>query len=372
MKKKITIIIDTMIDGGAHRVACIQANKLANMGFNVTLVLLVEPIKYPYFISNKVNLVCLLKKKMNMSSSFFNKIKRHIYYFPILLFFIKKNKPDLIISHMQGINWKSTIIAKILNLKVITCEHYTHFLPAGYRKIAAYIERHFIYQFSNIVTVLTSEDKKYYDKFLDNVYVLHNPLPFKCSNHAIEQKGKTILAAGNLDQIHIKGWDSLLNIFCVFLKQNPSWKLKIAGASHNNIGLSKLKSIADNLGISKNICFLGNVSNIRQEYLDASIFIVTSRHEGFSMVLTESMSQGCAAISFDCKYGPSEIINHMNNGVLVEDQNIDMMVYYLDMLANDQQLRNKIAINAIQTSNKYDEDNIINELVLLMNKAMSK
>lgn len=373
MKKKITIIIDTMIDGGAHRVACIQANKLSEKGYDITMLFLIEPISYPYYISSKINKVSLLKKQKVSGSNFFNKVKRILLYMPMLFVFFKKNKPDLLISHIHSVNFKSILIAKLFKLKIISCEHTTNILPLGViRHFHAYIGRHYIYKISDLITVLSNDDKKYYDKFLKNVKLLVNPLPFKPAIYEDLKKEQFILAAGDLNRINIKGWDTLLNVFAFFSKDNDCWNLKIAGGSADSIGLNTLKKIAIDLDIAHKIEFLGSVDDMESLYRRAGIFVVTSRFEGFSMVLVEAMSQGCAVISFDCKSGPSEIISNMKNGILVENQSVDKMLENLQVLTSNNELRQRLSRNAIDASYRYSVDNVIHELECFIHSELEE
>jgi glycosyltransferase involved in cell wall biosynthesis len=98
---------------------------------------------------------------------------------------------------------------------------------------------------------------------------------------------------------------------------------------------------------------------------NASIFVLSSRFEGFGMVLAEAMSQGCACISFDCPTGPSEIIDHEVNGILVKDQNTPAMVDELQRLMADEGLRKRLAVAGIKKAEKFAPPGISERWVAL-------
>ena len=90
----------------------------------------------------------------------------------------------------------------------------------------------------------------------------------------------------------------------------------------------------------------------------SEIFILPSRFEGLPMVLLEALSQGLACVAYDCKTGPSDIIEHGKNGILVEDQNIQIMQQELKKLINNPTLRKELRINGVKSLDKFSIENI--------------
>ena len=88
---------------------------------------------------------------------------------------------------------------------------------------------------------------------------------------------------------------------------------------------------------------------------------MTSRTEGFGMVLVEAMALGLPCIAYDCPCGPREIIQNNENGLLVENGNIDLFVQKMELLIEDENLRLQMGKNAQESIGKYDIDSIMQQ-----------
>lgn len=106
-------------------------------------------------------------------------------------------------------------------------------------------------------------------------------------------------------------------------------------------------------------------NHIYDEYMDSSIFAFSSRYEVFGLVLIETMSCGIPGVSFDCPHGPSEIITHGKNGLLVPNGNIIEFAISLDWMMNNYEQRRTMCINARISSQKYHRDNIMSQWIEL-------
>lgn len=368
---KITIILGTMIHGGAHRVACIQANELAARGYSVTLLLVVGSLQFPYEISPQVNVVKALPAENLEFSNIKSKIKRKLLAPFYLIKKLKGLKPDLVISHIQGTNREAILSCKYLNIPIIACEHTTHLLPYGWRGKLAYIERRFVYKMADRITLLTTSDKRdFYDRFLLNCDVMPNPCPFT-SELLVNQyaRKRNILALGDLNRIHIKGWDNLIIIFSQLAKDFPEWTLEFAG--NGDEGKNIIKEIAKDKGVLNQVKFLGSVIDVKSKLQESSIFILTSRNEGFSMALLEAMSQGCASIAYDCKSGPGDLIENNVDGFLIEDQNHQQMILKLKKLLENIETRNLFSTRAVESSKQFSKKIIFDKWEAVIKQVIS-
>jgi glycosyltransferase involved in cell wall biosynthesis len=144
---------------------------------------------------------------------------------------------------------------------------------------------------------------------------------------------------------------------------HPSWSLEIAGSGI--AGHQFLKELSEELGINDCVQFLGFRSDIDTVMRQSAIFVLSSRIEGFGMVLLEAMSQGCACVSFDCKSGPSDIIAHEVDGLLVPDQDLDEMVTALTRLMRSKDERRKLSRAAREKARSYSVDLIVDRWIAL-------
>lgn len=365
----VCIVIGTMINGGAHRVACIQANELVERGYEVTLLLVVGALELPYDLSDKVKVEYALPAENLEFSSIKSKIKRKLLAPFYLIKKLKEVKPSLVISHIQSTNREAILSCSYLKIPVIACEHTSIQLPRGLQGKFAYFDRRFIYKLANKVTVLTgSELESFYSKYLHNVVVMPNPSSFE-PELLIKQESreKVILAVGDLNRIHIKGWDNLIEIFSSISPEFPEWSLQLAGSG--DLGRQKLLEQAQCHGVADKVEFLGHVSDMKSLYQAKSVFILTSRNEGLPMALIEAMSQGCACIAFNCNTGPADIIKNEVDGFLIADQNINDMRHKLRSILLDERMRSSFSKNAVYSSQQFSKKKIFDKWEMLIKEV---
>ena len=122
-----------------------------------------------------------------------------------------------------------------------------------------------------------------------------------------------------------------------------------------------------------NIINLKGVTNdIVKEYQKHSIYLMSSRSEGFPLVLIEASSCGLPIVSFDCPSGPSEIVEHGGNGFLVSPVgNIDAMANRVMQLMADKSLRQKMGRCSLELSQRFKLENIAAEWIELYNQLVS-
>ena len=102
-----------------------------------------------------------------------------------------------------------------------------------------------------------------------------------------------------------------------------------------------------------------SVPDLSDIYIHSSMLLLTSLYEPFGLVIPEAMSFGLPVVSFDCPYGPTDIISHGVNGFLVKGRNIDLFANYVCKLIEDEQLRMKMGEAANISSQRYDADIIM-------------
>lgn len=129
------------------------------------------------------------------------------------------------------------------------------------------------------------------------------------------------------------------------------WRLEIYGAGEE---LEMLQKKADSSHCRGRIKFGGWINQPRVVYERAGIFVLTSYYEGFGITLIEAMSLGTPCVSFDCPFGPREIIEHGRNGILVENGNVDELAKVLLDLIRDPNLREQLGNAGVDRSAKFN------------------
>jgi len=205
------------------------------------------------------------------------------------------------------------------------------------------------------LVVLTSQDKKQWPKSFNNITHIPNPNPLKGDQMSAVQN-KRVIAVGKLDAQ--KGYDLLIEVWSIVAAKHPDWILDIYGQGewqdflYNKIKYLNLINKVNLKGISK---------NIEVEYLDSSIYVMSSRYEGFGMVLLEAMSCGLPVVSFDCQYGPGELIVDGENGFLIPPNDIKELADKLCFLIENLEIRKKMSIKAKEYSKKYEISKIMKQ-----------
>ena len=154
------------------------------------------------------------------------------------------------------------------------------------------------------LVVLTDADKAAWEKAgCTNVTVIPNPCSLDGQKVSIKSaKSKTILAVGRLHEQ--KGFDLLLQAWKPIEKTYSDWSLRIVGEGPKR---AELEAQIESQGL-KRVVLAGATNNVLDEYEAASIFVLSSRYEGFSLVLAEAMWCGTPCVSFDCPHGPAELL----------------------------------------------------------------
>lgn len=345
---KIDFLISKMTDGGAQRVISLIANYLDDKGHEVRIISFIGGDQYE--LNNSIKRIRLHNQPLIKSVVFSG-------FFSLLSFYRrKKNRPDVMNSHIDLLGYMTIPIAKIFGLKIIVSEHNNYLSRYTYQEKFLWT---FLYPLVNAVTILTSFDLEYFSKKNKRVVIMPNPCSFEINTNLNKStRKKEIVAIGQLNRYHHKGFDNLLEIAKFVGNAQPEWKFRIVGAGDN--GRAFLEQRVQELEIY-NVEFTGYRTDIKAILNQAEIYVMPSRFEGLPMTLLEAMSQGTACISYDCVSGPSDIITHNHDGLLIEDQNQSSMVEGILKLIEDSQLRAKLQQNAPLALERFSIDNVGNK-----------
>ena len=223
---------------------------------------------------------------------------------------------------------------------------------------------HVIEKNADVVVTLTKEDAIDWRK-AKRVETIPNfsimPISKLCDINA-----KRVIAVGRLSWQ--KGYDKLLNIWEVVSTTHTDWRLDIFG--EGNLETELREFIKDN-GLSS-VSIHSFTKNISQEYADSSICVLTSRFERFSLVLLEALRHGVPCITFDCPYGPSDLVDNEKCGYVIENGNICLFAEKLNYLMDHPEIRKQFSKAAIYKAQSYHVDTIMNQWKQLFESLTKK
>lgn len=226
-----------------------------------------------------------------------------------------------------------------------------------FKKIGQYRTKQLIMQTQKLdkLVVLTKADEDIWKKTNTNVVQIYNFVT-NTSLQFSKLNEKRVIAVGRLDAQ--KGFDLLVDAWELVKKKNTDWKLDIYGQGEwynflqEKITNKKLQSSLSLKGVSKDVV---------NELLTSSIFVLSSRYEGFAMVLLESLSCGLPIVSFNCKTGPSEIIENNDCGILVPAENIEQLSEGILKLIESIELREKMGSIAKKKAKNFSKESVMNQ-----------
>ena len=183
------------------------------------------------------------------------------------------------------------------------------------------------------------------------IYVIPNPISEQfLGSHGSNGTSAhhTVVAMGRMEPQ--KGFDRLLTAFAKCAERHPEWTLRIVGEGTER---PRLQALAVKLGLESRIR-LDTVTKEPEKVLrDSDLFVLSSRYEGFPMVLLEAMACGLPVISFDCPSGPREMIRDGIDGVLVPPDDVEALAKAMDSLMGAQQERQRLAARAVEVSERF-------------------
>lgn len=369
-KYKIVYVTPALyMAGGVERVLTLKANYFAEQfGYDITIVL-TEGKDKPYFypLSSKVKVINLdLNFEELWTCSF---IKKILVYLPkqrrfkkLLTKELMRIRPDITISLLRrDINFITSIKdgSKKIGELHINRDNYRNFKTEElnifknlFAKIWSYSLLQHLKRLDKLV-VLTEKDRESWVE-LDNVIAIPDPLSFTPKTTS-DQSHKRVLAIARYS--HEKGIDLLLEAWSKVEKDCEEWRLDVYGDGKTE----PYERLMVTLGIDQSRCALhGRTNDVEKEYVNSSIFVLSSRFEGFGMVIIEAMACGLPVVAFDCPWGPRSIIKDGIDGFLVENGNTTSLANKLFVLMENNSLRMLMARTSLNTANGYNIDTIAN------------
>ncbi len=368
---KVLYVIDSLASkGGAERIVTEKMNYLAGrFGYDVTVVTCYQDLKTmpnAYELSPNVRQVCLsipyysqyrvgYPKRLLVKSQLRRRLVNE------LTAAVAAADPDILIGMgyfsadvVCGIRCRAKKIIESHDARQFTLQRQglsRSFLSETYMK---WYRRHYFRQVerqADVVVTLTKGDAREWAG-ARRVEVIPNfsVMPVKAMSTGAE---KRVLAVGRLEWQ--KGFDLLIDAWAVASKEHPGWRLDIIGSGMLE---DELRGRIAKAGLT-NVAISPFTSQIGREYAASSLFVLSSRFEGFSLVLLEAMRHGVPCVSFDCPYGPSDVMGDGICGLLAKDGDPADLAAKMGRLMGDDELRRRYAQAAVERARIFDTDTIM-------------
>ncbi|MGW4047935.1 glycosyltransferase [Streptomyces sp. NPDC004721] len=198
---------------------------------------------------------------------------------------------------------------------------------------------------------LTREDADHWGvEGMNNVGFMPNPLSIVPDTPSPRTE-KVVVNVGRLS--HEKGVDMLLDAWAEAAPKQPGWTLRIYGRGEAEAQLKRQRA---ELGLEDSVDFAGQTDDVPGALRGSSVFVQSSRGEGFPLVLLEAMATGVPCVAFDCAPGVREIVAHEENGLLARPGNTSELARHLVRLMADERLRDTMGDEALRSAHRFDPD----------------
>jgi len=355
--------------GGVDRVLTVKANYLAeHMGYDVTIITESQAGRPPVFpLSPKV-------KHIDLETDFdeeyhYSGLKRYMVYRRLMKQYrermektLTKMRPDIVCTTCgRDLDFLCKLkdgskkvgeshIAKqfVRNFHLMEQRGFPYNIVARYWR---HKQEKAVRQLDGFV-VLTKHDAESWAEVRHST-IIPNPLILNVEKCALLENHE-VISVGRLEEQ--KGFDLLLESWAKVVAKHPDWHLTICGEGSQR-GL--LQSIVEKLDIGRSVSLVGQIKDVSSRYLESSIYALSSRFEGFGLVLTEAMSFGLPCVAFNCPYGPSDIITDGEDGMLVENGNTDALADGICRLIENHSQRKQFGKNAKKNIQRYAIENVM-------------
>jgi GalNAc-alpha-(1->4)-GalNAc-alpha-(1->3)-diNAcBac-PP-undecaprenol alpha-1,4-N-acetyl-D-galactosaminyltransferase len=348
-KIKLAFVVPSLQSGGMERVMTELANYYSTKKeIQVHIVLFGKSPKIFYKLNQNINI---------------HKIKgpfvKHVRLFEIIkrVFFLRKAiksiNPQAVLSF--GTQWNNLVLLSLYNMPypVYVSDRGS---PIRKYKRSTEVLRSILYKKSAGIIAQTNiaRDILIQNFANANIVAIGNPIR-DVSNKNDQNRENIILSVGRL--ISTKHHDKLINIFSKL--DAPGWRLIIVGGNAlNENNYVKLKNLIRQLHMEERITLEGEQKDVSSYYNRCKIFAFTSNVEGFPNVIGEALSWGLPVVSYDCVAGPSEMIVNGENGFLVPVFDDIQFQEKLQLLIDNEKLRQQMAVKAPESISKFSVESI--------------
>lgn len=362
--KTLTFVTSSLTQGGAERVISILANQCADMGANVSVIVIREKNVHTYYLSDKVKCYHIHTK--------YNKLKiiQRIYAIRKI---IKNENVGVLVPFLSIVSLYTLVASIGLKKRIIMSERADPGVSIFEKnmtwkdRIGILIKKAGLFRLADYVVFQTPDAKNYYSENIRRKSCII-PNPIDTENLPIPYKGereKRIVAAGRFSEE--KNFSMLFKAFAIFHEQHPEYILELYG---DGLLRNQFELLCRKLGIQNAVKMPGFIKDLPIAINKAAMYISTSNHEGLSNAMLEALGMGIPSIVTDCPAGGSKmIINHGVNGILIAMNDKQGLINAMDRIVSDDKYAEMLSLNAVKVREFYSKDKIAERWLKLVNQV---
>ena len=372
---KILFVIDKMKNyAGIERILTCKMNHIAHQTSHKLYLMTYEQQDQPLPFPLDENIVyisidSIMPQRSDLMlfqwlKAYHNARQRFQYHFKSL---IQNIRPDLVVSTVYSYQVLDIIINTCYQegIKTIMESHTqgeTVMLSRKFKynrylfRLLSFWDYHILrsLRHCNCVVTLTKQDTPFWHKYAKRIEVIPNMLTIT-PKKVISYEVKRVISAGRY--MSEKGFDMLLEAWHLLPNDFCDWHLYIFGNGNRSL----YQEIVDKYNKEETIHLMPATYDIAEEFSKSSLYVMSSRYEGFGLVLAEAMSCGLPCVSFDCPYGPREIIKDGEDGLLANNKDIEDLVRKMTQLMSNEELRRTMGEKAVRNIARYKPEYILKQ-----------
>ena len=374
------IYAEISIKGGTDKILVEKANYLVNHGYDVTIITesqMGKPLSFK--LEDKV---CHIDMGLDFGKQYTQgSFRRFLTYSSLMRKYksrlknvVNKQRPDIIISAMgrslsllSKIDYDGVKIGEAHTTKThLRSLHLMEQRGGVFKVIAKYMRWKMCRYASKLdaLVLLTQNDAEDW-KSVAKTFVIPNPITFFPKESA-ELVNKQVIMVGRYNDA--KGYDFLIPAWEIVHQRHPDWTLNVYGSGELR---DQVTGWIREKHLESSIIMHDPVDDIIDKYLNSSICVLSSRYEGFSLVILEAMSCGVPVVSFDCPHGPRNIIKNGEDGFLIEPLNYHALADGICKLIENEGFRKQLGAKARKNVLRFSQDSIMEQWENLFHKLVN-
>ncbi len=347
----ITFLLPGLTAGGSEHVVSFVANRLVRSGLNVSIVSFEADGSPPYYRTDdriRIDYLAVPVAKKGAASAMFDIVQRVRRLREVL----KARHPDIVVSLLTRSNVIAVLAARPLGIPVIVSER-NNPLRQKPGLVWRLLRRYTYSRAYGLITMTRGALECFPPSMRPRGWVIPNMADYQDCKPRFDNRTKIMTAVGRL--VDQKGFDLLIESWAQIAERHPDWRLRIWGDGPDRAGL---QALIQKLGVQDSVEMPGISDAPGQWIEDADAFVLSSRFEGWGLVLGEAMAAGLPCVSFNCSFGPADMMTDAYDGLLIEEGNVSAMAAALSRVMGDRELRVRLGTNAAAAADRFAPDAI--------------